>query len=53
MIELDPTLIDRQEAYNLYIIGDMDRDELYEYLHQRIMYLNGFSYENIKITLKQ
>ncbi len=52
MTELDPTKIDRQEAYQLYVVGDIDRNELYEYLHQRSMFLNGYPYENIQISIK-
>ena len=40
---IDITVTDRQEAYQMYVQGDITRDQLYDYLHERIMWLNGFS----------
>jgi hypothetical protein len=38
---IDITVTDRQEAYLMYVQGDITRDQLYDYLHERIMWLNG------------
>jgi hypothetical protein len=36
---LDITKIPRQEAYSMYIRGIINRDEMYDYLHERMMWL--------------
>jgi hypothetical protein len=38
---IDVTIIDRQEAYLMYVRGEITRNQLYDYLHDRIMWLNG------------
>ena len=38
---IDITKVDRQEAYAMYVRGDITRDEMYDYLDERIMWLNG------------
>ena len=42
---IDITKVDRQEAYAMYIRGEITREQMYDYLHERIMYLNGFRNE--------
>ena len=36
---VDYTIIDRQEAYMMYVKGEITRRELYDYLHDRTMWL--------------
>ena len=43
---IDITKVDRQEAYSMYVRGDITREEMYDYLHERIMWLNGFRTSN-------
>ena len=45
---IDITKVDRQEAYRMYVNGDIDRDQLYDYLHERTMWLLNESYKNFK-----
>jgi hypothetical protein len=36
---IDITKIDRNEAYQMYIKGTINREEMYDYLHERMMWL--------------
>jgi S-ribosylhomocysteine lyase LuxS involved in autoinducer biosynthesis len=36
---IDITTVGRQEAYQMYIKGTINREEMYDYLHERMMWL--------------
>lgn len=36
---IDITKVERNEAYRMYIEGIINREEMYDYLHERIMWL--------------
>jgi hypothetical protein len=36
---VDFTKVTRNEAYKMYIEGKLTRDQMYDYLHERVMWL--------------
>ena len=36
---VDITKVTRNEAYKMYVEGKLTRDQMYDYLHERVMWL--------------
>ena len=36
---IDITKVTRNEAYKMYVEGKLTRDQMYDYLHERVMWL--------------
>ena len=43
---VDITKVTRNEAYMMYIKGKLTREQMYDYLHERTMWLNEESLKN-------
>ena len=40
---VDITKVTRNEAYMMYVEGKLTRDQMYDYLHERVMWLIEYS----------
>ena len=43
---VDITKVTRNEAYMMYVKGKLTREQMYDYLHERTMWLNEESLKN-------